>query len=113
MHIQCPHCQNPIDLVVDQPAAPITCPTCGSSFSLFDPDKTRSYREQTIRSIGRFELIEHLGSGHFGDVWRAHDSTLERDVALKVPRKEDLDRDDVEMFLREAQAAAQLKHPNI
>jgi formylglycine-generating enzyme required for sulfatase activity len=113
MHIECPHCQNPIDLVIDQPAEPITCPTCGSSFSLFDPDKTRSLREQTLRAIGRFALIEHLGSGHFGDVWMAHDSTLKRDVALKVPRKEGLDREDVEMFLREAQAAAQLEHPNI
>jgi serine/threonine protein kinase/formylglycine-generating enzyme required for sulfatase activity len=113
MHIECPHCHNPVDLILDQPTEPITCPSCGSSFSLFDPDRTRSYREQEVRAIGRFQLIEHLGSGHFGDVWLAHDSTLDRQVALKVPRKEDLSRDEVEMFLREARAAAQLQHANI
>ncbi|MSR58342.1 MAG: serine/threonine protein kinase [Planctomycetaceae bacterium] len=113
MHIDCPHCQNPIDIVLDQPTQPITCPSCGSSFSLFDPDKTTSYRENEVKEIGRFRLIEHLGSGHFGDVWLADDSTLARQVALKVPRKEDLSADDVEMFMREARAAAQLKHPHI
>lgn len=113
MHIDCPHCQNPIDLVIDHATEPITCPACGSSFSVFDPDRTKAYREQRLESIGRFKLIEQLGSGHFGDVWLAHDSTLDRQVAVKIPRKEDLDREDVERVLREARAAAQLQHPNI
>lgn len=113
MHIKCPHCENPIDLVLDQPADQISCPSCGSHFSLYDPEKTKPYRESEVRAIGRFELIRHLGSGHFGDVWLAHDSTLQRQVALKVPRKEDLSPADIEMILREARAAAQLQHPNI
>jgi formylglycine-generating enzyme required for sulfatase activity len=113
MHIKCPHCEHPIDLVLDQPVDQISCPSCGSHFSLFDPEKTTSYRESEVRAIGRFELVRHLGTGHFGDVWLAHDSTLQRQVALKVPRKEDLKADDVEMILREARAAAQLRHPNI
>ncbi|MBI3864501.1 MAG: protein kinase [Planctomycetia bacterium] len=113
MHIECPHCQNPIDLVLDQHTAPITCPACGSSIALYDPGKTITYREQVVRNIGRFRIIEHLGSGQFGEVWLAEDSTIEREVALKVPRKEDLSLDDVERILREARAAAQLQHPNI
>src|SRR5262245_14177229 len=113
MHIECPHCQNPIDVVDDRPTEQILCPSCGSSFSLFDPDQTRTFREQQVRAIGRFRVLEHLGSGHFGDVWLSYDPTLERNVALKIPRKEDLTRDEVEAFLREARAAAQLKHPNI
>src|SRR5262249_55312337 len=113
MHIECPHCQNPIDVVDDRPTEQILCPSCGSSFSLFDPDQTRTFREQQVRAIGRFRVLEHLGSGHFGDVWLSYDPTLERNVALKIPRKEDLTRDEVDAFLREARAAAQLKHPNI
>ena len=41
------------------------------------------------------------------------DTELDRTVAVKIPRQEQLSRDDVEMFLREARAAAQLHHPNI
>jgi formylglycine-generating enzyme required for sulfatase activity len=135
MHIKCPHCQNPIDLLLDRNASRgpsaaltsepgarvqvppsaevVTCPLCGSSISLFDPDRTRSYREQEVRAIGRFQLLEHLGSGHFGDVWLARDGTLERDVALKVPRRGELHPQDLDQFVREARAAAQLRHPNI
>jgi serine/threonine-protein kinase len=46
-------------------------------------------------------------------VWLARDTELERFVALKLPRKEELERADIELFLREARAAAQLAHPNI
>src|SRR5262249_42514451 len=113
MHIKCPHCQNAIDILLDQQTAPITCPTCGSSFALFDPVRTTSYREAAIRAVGRFQLIEHLGRGQFGDVWLAQDSTLDRKVALKIPRKEDLNPEEVERILREARAAAQVRHPHI
>jgi eukaryotic-like serine/threonine-protein kinase len=113
MNIACPNCQSAVSTGLDQPSQSITCPSCGSSFTLFDPTKTRPYREKELESIGRFDIIELLGSGHFGDVWLAHDRTLERRVAIKLPRKEELDRQDVELFLREAQAAAQLQHPNI
>jgi formylglycine-generating enzyme required for sulfatase activity len=113
MHVQCPHCQHPIDVLLDQPTEPIACPTCGSSFSLFDPNTTRSYREGELESLGRFRLIEHLGNGHFGDVWLAKDTTLDRNVAVKVPRRGALDREHFDRFLREAQAAGQLQHPNI
>jgi serine/threonine protein kinase len=67
-----------------------------------------------MRQLGRFQIIERLGSGAFGTVYRAHDSALDREVALKVPnpaveqKKQAMDR-----FLREARAAAQLRHPHI
>jgi tetratricopeptide (TPR) repeat protein/tRNA A-37 threonylcarbamoyl transferase component Bud32 len=63
--------------------------------------------------VGRFELIEKVGEGAFGAVWKAHDTELDRLVAVKVPRKDELDAVELEMFLREARSAAQLKHPNI
>ncbi len=63
--------------------------------------------------VGRFELIERVGIGAYGSVWKARDPQLDRLVALKLPRKEHLSSDEAEQFLREARAAGQLKHPGI
>ena len=64
--------------------------------------------------LGRFDVIDHLGSGGFGFVVRARDRLLGRDVALKMPLPERiLSTADVHRFLREAQSAARLDHPNI
>ena len=61
-----------------------------------------------------FTVIEKLGQGGFGAVWRARDEKLEREVALKVllPRP-GLDPRAREEFLREARALARLRHPNV
>src|SRR5262245_49085675 len=64
--------------------------------------------------IGRFVIRERLGSGAFGDVYRATDPQLQREVALKVPRPAVLAEPGViERFLREGKAAAGLNHPHI
>lgn len=67
---------------------------------------------------GRFELIERLGAGGMGTVWRARDVTLGREVALKEVRAPDaLPADEVDRIrqraLREARALARLAHPNV
>jgi tRNA A-37 threonylcarbamoyl transferase component Bud32 len=64
--------------------------------------------------LGRFQLLERVGQGALGTVWRAYDTALRRTVALKVPRPGLLDDPRVrERFEREARAAAQLRHPGI
>ncbi|MBY0514487.1 MAG: serine/threonine protein kinase [Gemmataceae bacterium] len=64
--------------------------------------------------LGRFEVREQCGEGAFGAVYRAFDPLLRREVAVKVPRPERLstaaDRD---RFLKEARAAATIRHPNV
>jgi serine/threonine protein kinase len=64
--------------------------------------------------IGRFELRRRLGAGAFGEVYCAFDPHLDREVALKVARPGTLTTPDrVQRFLREARAAANLRHPHI
>jgi serine/threonine protein kinase/formylglycine-generating enzyme required for sulfatase activity len=102
----------PIDVVDVQPDAPLQCPSCGSRWKAADVG-TETVRFTIDRTIGRFRLVELLGRGHFGEVWVATDPSLQREVALKLPRREDLDEHDLERFVREARAVAQLHHPNI
>jgi eukaryotic-like serine/threonine-protein kinase len=66
------------------------------------------------RRLGKFELLERLGAGSFGYVFRARDAELGRMVAIKIPRAGSLaSKEDATRFLREARSAAQLKHPGI
>jgi hypothetical protein len=66
------------------------------------------------KQIGRFQIRARVGAGAFGTVFRAYDPQLDREVALKVPHTVSLDSSKaVERFLREAKAAAQLRHPHI
>jgi serine/threonine-protein kinase len=113
MQIRCPHCQNPIEVIQDDESFDYDCPSCGSSFNLASDLKTVSQPAGAEQTIGHFRLTEPLGIGQYGAVWKARDTELDRTVAVKIPRKEKLDAAEGERFLREARAAAQLKHPNI
>jgi serine/threonine protein kinase/WD40 repeat protein len=113
MRITCPHCHNPIEIVESAPPE-IVCPSCGSSIEV-DPDRTRSYLPTADqRRLGKFEILDRLGIGAFGTVYKAQDTELGRIVAIKVPRNNSLTtREDTDRFLREARSAAQLTHPGI
>ncbi len=66
--------------------------------------------------LGRFQVLDLLGGGAFGDVYLARDPQLDRDVALKLLRRTGLDKHDqprIDRFLIEGRAAARLQHPNI
>ena len=112
LEVRCPHCHTPLELAADTPLTDLTCESCGSHFSLVDGgESTRS--ADALTQLGRFELVERLGMGGFGSVWKARDKELDRTVAIKLPRRGDMDPAEAEKFLREARAAAQLRHPNI
>ena len=130
LHIRCPHCRNQIEVVHTDPLVEIECPSCGSSFGLVGDDpnatvstnlehgeqvpaETISYQDPTQKKIAHFTLIDELGMGAFGSVYKAHDSELDRTVAVKIPRRDILSLERTEQFFREARAAAQLSHPNI
>lgn len=65
------------------------------------------------RQVGRFELIERIGAGGFGEVWRAVDPHLQREVALKLGRYDVSDDGRPDLLLHEARSAGQLRHPAI
>ena len=113
--LRCPHCHNPIEVVDESLSAEsdIACPSCGSSFRLATGQQTVSYRPAKGATVAHFELRDKVGAGAFGTVWKAWDTELQRWVALKIPREVGLSNEDLDRFLREARAAAQLRHPNI
>jgi WD40 repeat protein/tetratricopeptide (TPR) repeat protein len=113
MHLLCPNCHSPIELVDLDGAKEILCGSCGSSFRL-ERGSTTDWRPSAERRLGRFEVLGELGVGAFGSVFKARDPELDRVVALKVPRAGNLaSPDDLDRFLREARSAAQLRHPGI
>jgi serine/threonine protein kinase len=70
--------------------------------------------DANISAIGKYQIIELVGEGAMGVVYRAHDSVLDRNVAIKVMNESIARQDDLrKRFLHEAQAAASLQHPNV
>jgi serine/threonine protein kinase len=66
------------------------------------------------QKIGKYTVIERIGRGGMGYVYRAHDPILKRDVALKTMLKDVSDDEELRnRFMREAQSAGGLRHPNI
>ncbi len=139
MQLVCSECGRGLELSGDQIREPgADCPVCGPACSdrnSRDPDSSVPTHTPTSleltpedlslgawsdavtpsipRVIGRFRLGDLLGGGGFGQVYRASDSRLDRDVALKVLRDARPPARVIERFFREARAAAQLDHPNI
>jgi WD40 repeat protein/tRNA A-37 threonylcarbamoyl transferase component Bud32 len=113
LRVKCPHCGNGIELVEPDPGE-VTCGGCGSSFHI-DVRATTSFDPAALpRWVGKFQVLEQLGRGAFGTVYKARDLELERLVAVKVPRAGSFATPaEEERFLREARAAAQLSHPGI
>lgn len=83
------------------------------------PTKDSNPADKTVildvpRELGCYRLTRLLGRGGMGEVWQAFDKHLERDVAIKLMRKELVSNEDAtRRFAREARAVARLNHPNI
>ena len=66
-----------------------------------------------ILRIGRYRVLQHLGTGGSAEVYIAEDTLMHRKVALKVLRPRDADARDLRHFDREARSASLLNHPNV
>ena len=70
--------------------------------------------DSSARIWGPLRIIEHVGRGTFGDVYRAWDSRLDREVALKILRRQE--RDDqahASTVIQEGRLLARVRHPNV
>src|SRR5262245_16178002 len=112
LEVRCPNCCAPTAVTVDTALTDLTCSSCGSHFSLVDQGQATRMAPSLTR-MGRFDLVERIGVGGFGSVWKARDKELDRTVAIKIPRQGGMTAEEQEKFFREARAAAQLRHPNI
>jgi len=108
--VPCQHCGESIVLLRSRAEA---APGPAQSPARHAGDRVGPSGDEAGR-IGRFRLLGKLGAGQFGVVYRADDPLLGRNVALKVPHPGRFaHEDDKARVLREAKAAAQLRHPNI
>lgn len=111
--IRCPHCEQRVELPRIDPGQ-VACPNCGDQFTVASRSEMHAPDLVAPDRLGRFEILELLGKGAFGLVYRARDPELSREVAIKVPRSGRLrGQEEVERFLREARSAARLRHPGI
>ncbi|MFI5461295.1 MAG: serine/threonine-protein kinase [Isosphaerales bacterium] len=122
----CPHCGGRLDSDSDQLAdssrtdpsgvaggTSTDLPSSGPPELAETRDWVKTWTQGSLGSLGRFQLREHLGDGGFGEVFRAYDPRLDRDVAVKVLKQANPTERVMERFFREARAVARLDHPNI
>ncbi len=107
LSLRCPHCHQVVDVPSDADLRNAVCDACGGRFSLVDdPGDVQT-------TVGRFDLVERIGCGSFGSVWKVRDRELDRTVVVKIPHRGQVSALEAEEFLREARTSAKLKHPNI
>ncbi len=114
-HATCPYCQSSIELDrgSDTPTGEAYTAPSPIEFGNAQTPRVEVHPSVVMSQIGRFQLREPLGEGGYGQVYRAYDPHLDRDVALKVLKPNRLGEKAIERFYREARAAARLDHPNI
>ena len=107
VEVYCPHCAKAVEACADSTLRNLACPNCNRRFSLISETIPQAC------SLGRFDLVEEVGSGGFGSVWRARDRELGRNVAVKLAHRDRVSAIEAEDLFHEARATAKLNHPGI
>jgi len=117
LSIDCPVCGKSNSLPVDHPDETFVCSSCGETSrldatALSGTEKAPDYLVDEV--VSDCKILEKVGEGGFGTVYKAHDQNLQRTVAFKVMLQSlTTNAEFVQKFIREAVTAAQLNHPNI
>jgi tRNA A-37 threonylcarbamoyl transferase component Bud32 len=97
----CPGCGTPVDTTAAEPLVRIPCPNCGKKI-------------RVERTFDHFIVVETLGVGGMGTVYKARDTQLDRFVALKLLRRDlGTEVDQNARLQQEARVAASVNHPNV
>lgn len=97
----CPSCQTLMDMSDVMPFAEVTCPNC-------------LHKMRARRHFNHFTLIEQIGEGGMGAVFKALDNNLNRHVALKILKKEiSANAEEQEKLAKEARLTAAINHPHV
>ena len=96
----CPDCGTAMDVSEVEPLSAVICPNCGAP-------------SVVAATIDHFELQEVLGHGGMGAVYKAHDTSLDRAVALKLLRKSSGTPEQIKQLETEAAITASINHPNV
>ncbi len=96
----CPDCGVAMDVSEVEPLSAVVCPSCGAP--------------TTVSSmIDHFQLVDMLGHGGMGAVYKAHDTSLDRMVALKLLRKSSGTAEQIKQLETEAAITASINHPHV
>ncbi|MGE3314483.1 MAG: WD40 repeat domain-containing serine/threonine protein kinase [Planctomycetaceae bacterium] len=129
MALLCPQCGESLDFI-QRSESHARCPACAAQIEISDDtESTKVFPAERLEEmlsnqpgrvpplrfhLGRFLMMQQIGQGGFGKVFRAHDTRLNRIVALKMPHNETfVSPEERAQFLREGQKAAKLEHPGI
>jgi len=97
----CPSCQTLMDMSDVMPFTEVTCPNC-------------QHRMRARKHFNHFTLIEPIGEGGMGSVFKALDNNLNRYVALKILKKEiSANEEEQEKLAKEARLTAAINHPHV
>lgn len=97
----CPACGTLMDVTDQEPFARIHCPSCGQAL-------------RARKQFNHFKLLELIGQGGMGNVFKAEDCNLHRLVALKVLKKELASQpEEIEKLINESRLTASINHPHI
>ena len=97
----CPRCETLMDVTDQPPLSHVRCPNCGQ-------------RLRAHRQFNNYRLLELLGEGGMGAVYKAVDHTLNREVALKILKKEcSADAEERAKLAEEARITASINHPHV
>ena len=116
-HYECPRCHGELKpgtvdsvMVEDQLQAKHT----DTKVLLTRPDETNTAKIRMLKRLGKYEILGEIARGGMGIIYKALQPDLDRIVAVKTLRQEELGKDDASQgFMQEAQAVAQLRHPSI
>jgi serine/threonine protein kinase len=116
MSVKCPKCQ------AENPDTQSFCGDCGTNLSMSEeipaPTKTIETPKEELKRgsvfAGRYEIIEELGKGGMGKVYRVEDSKVKEEIALKLIKPEiAADKKTIERFRNELKIARKIRHKNV